>query len=114
MICALEHEWLQARDAATLERILASDFVHPVPSGVLLTRAQHIAWVVAHPRPESSKARFESLRVRFYGTTAIANGVVVAQAPGQAPRRTVFTDVFVYRDHRWQAVNAQENVVATQ
>jgi hypothetical protein len=25
--------------------------------------------------------------------------------------RTVFTDVFVWRDGRWQAVNAQENTV---
>jgi hypothetical protein len=108
----MEEEWLHARDASTLERILASDFVHPVPSGVFLTKVQHVAWAVAHPRPLSIQESFESLRVRLYGTTAIANGVVVAREPGHAPRRTIFTDVFVYRDHRWQAVNAQENPVA--
>lgn len=36
---ALEHARLQARDGMTLARILAPDFVHPVPSGAFLTRA---------------------------------------------------------------------------
>src|SRR5262249_17367677 len=66
-IRTLEQEWLQARDAATLDRILAPDFLHPVTSGELLTKDQHIAWVVGHPRPESTKVSFESLRVRLYG-----------------------------------------------
>jgi len=113
-IRALEQQWLNARDAATLQRILAADFVHPIAGGTLLTRSRHIAWVVAHPRPIDVKARFESLRVRLYGATAIANGIVVARAPGRPPARTIFTDVFVYRDRRWQAVNAQENMIEPQ
>lgn len=112
-IRTLEQEWLEARDAATLDRILAQDFLHPVTGGDVLTKDQHIAWVVGHPRPESTKVSFESLRVRLYGTVAIANGIVIARAPGQSPQRTVFTDVFVWRDQRWQAVNAQENPVGT-
>jgi hypothetical protein len=36
---ALENEWLAAEtDPAALDRILASDFLHPVPSGVELTK----------------------------------------------------------------------------
>lgn len=110
-IVALEHEWLQARDPAILDRILAADFVHPVPSGDLLTKAEHIAWVAAHPRPASTEVSFESLRVRVYGSMALANGIVIARSAGHPPRRTIFTDVFAYRDQRWQAINAQENVV---
>jgi hypothetical protein len=112
VIQALEQEWLQARDGATLERILAADFVHPVPSGALLTKAQHIAWVTTHPRPASTALSFETLRVRVYGSVALANGIVIARAPGHPPQRTVFTDVFVHRAGRWQAINAQENIVA--
>jgi hypothetical protein len=47
-----------------------------------------------------------------YGETAIANGIVEASdVPDDKPKRTVFTDVFVYRAGRWQAVNAQENAM---
>ncbi len=60
---AIERQWLASgHDSATLGRILAEDFVHPVAAGVFLTKAQHI-------------------------------------------------EVFVRRNGRWQAVNAQENAV---
>ena len=68
-LIAIERAWLNAEDAATLERI--------------------------------------------YGDVGIVNGVVVrTTSDGAAPRRTLFTDVFVYREGRWQAVNSQENEVA--
>ena len=100
----LEDEWLHARDAATLERILAPDFVHVVPSGDFLTKAQHIAWFRSHPTGGNPKSHLENMHVRTYGGVAIVNGTVVAP-----DHRSVFTDVFVLRDGRWQAVNAQEN-----
>lgn len=109
-IVRLEHEWLATRDSATLVRILAPDFEHPVPPGDVLTRAQHIHWDLTHPRPRGQKQRFASLTVRMYGSAAIANGVVViSDSTGRTVRRTLFTDVFVRRHGEWQAVNAQEN-----
>lgn len=45
----IENEWLEACDAATLQRILADDFVHPVPTGNFLDKAQHIAWYSKSP-----------------------------------------------------------------
>jgi hypothetical protein len=59
------------------------------------------------------------MRVRVYGDVGIVNGVVVTtdeKGPSRTGgdeevNRTVFTDVFVWRDGRWQAVNAQENAV---
>ena len=108
----LEHQWLAAQDAATLERILASDFVHPVPSGDFLTKAQHIDWVTKHPRPANLRFDFDRLDVRIYGNTGIANGSVVTKdSDGKEIARNVFTDVFVYHDGRWQAVNGQETDV---
>jgi len=113
-IVAIEHEWLNTYDAATLDRILARDFLHPVASGQFLTKQQHIDWTVAHPPPPTRKARFERLDVRLFGDVAIANGVVVTEGVAPAPTRSIFTDVFVERDGRWQAVNAQENEVRGQ
>ena len=111
-IRVLEEEWLHARDAATLDRILASDFVHAVPQGVFLTKAEHIDWYVKHLPPLTRQTRFDHLQVRIYGDTAIANGMVIASdKSGKESDRSIFTDVFVYRERRWQAVNAQENQV---
>jgi hypothetical protein len=103
----LEREWLAAEtDPAALDRILSSDFLHPVPSGLALTKQQHIDWAVKHPGPPDRKSRIEQLNIRLYGDVAIANGIVDDDS-----HRTIFTDVFAYRNGRWQAVNAQENAV---
>ena len=109
----LEQEWLQNEsDKPTLERLLADDFMHQVPTGLFLTKAQHIDWSVRHPRPANRKARFEKLDVRVYGDAAIATGIVVdTDANGGDARRSIFTDVFVRRNDRWQAVSAAENAV---
>jgi hypothetical protein len=113
-LVAIEQEWLNAPDAATLERILAPDFVHPVASGDFLTKAQHIEWFVKHPSPPSVKRRFDKMTVRLYGDVGVVTGTVVATDPqGDQEKTTIFTDVFVYRDGRWRAVNAQENPVAS-
>jgi hypothetical protein len=108
----LENEWLNANDAKTLDRILASDFVHPVPTGDFLTKAQHIDWFTKHPRPANLKARFERLDIRLYGDVGVANGIVVtSDENGEEIGRNVFTDVFSYRNGRWQSINGQENDV---
>ncbi|HEX6809226.1 MAG TPA: nuclear transport factor 2 family protein [Gemmatimonadaceae bacterium] len=112
-IVTLEHTWLASGDSAALERILAPDFLHPVFTGDIIDKSEHIAFVVKHPRPASVHERFERLDVRLYGTTAIATGIVDASHAGQAAvKRTVFTDVFLKRGGRWQAVSAQETEVA--
>ncbi|MFY9820578.1 MAG: nuclear transport factor 2 family protein [Thermoanaerobaculia bacterium] len=111
-LMALEKAWLDARDPAVLAPILAADFVHPVPSGDFLTRQQHLDWLAHHPPPADLQRKLDGMTVRFYGDTGIVTGTVVTSGPaGVEVRRSVFTDVFVFRDGRWQAVNAQENVV---
>jgi len=109
---SIEREWLaHESDQATLEQILAPDFAHPVSAGVMLTKQQHIDWAVHHPKPGDSVSRFLTLKIRIYGNVAIANGIVEQTRAGGDASRTIFTDVFVYRDSKWQAVNAQENAI---
>lgn len=111
-LTALENEWLTAVDSGTLERILARDFVHPVPSGRFLSKAEHIAWFTRHPEPPGLRNHFTRLDMRVYGDVGIVNGTVVAEDLNRREvSRTVFTDVFAYRDRRWQAINGQENAV---
>jgi hypothetical protein len=109
---AIEYQWLDAEhDRGALERILADDFLHPVPAGVFLTKAQHIDWAVAHPSPSDRQQRFDQMRIRIYGDVGLVAGVVISRGADGGEDRSVFTDVFVKRNGRWQAVNAQENGV---
>jgi len=112
-LIALENEWLKnEHNAAELEHILGADFLHPVVTGDVLTKTQHIQFSSTHlPAPDLTK-HFEDLQVRVYGDVGIVNGLVVTtNKDGNSAGKTVFTDIFVYRDGRWQAINAQENAV---
>jgi len=111
-VVAVEHRWLFVGDSAAMEQILAPDFLHPVSTGDILTKTQHIAYVAKHPRSPSVHKRFGRLDVRVYGSTAIATGVVdTAQDGKQGVRQTMFTDVFMKRAGQWRAVSAQETGV---
>lgn len=112
-LISLENEWLTGEhNAAVLERVLAADFVHPVMTGDFLTKSQHIFYTTKHLPPTNLKQRFDSLSVRLYGDVGIVNGIVVTSNElGKDVDRSIFTDVFAYRDGRWQAINAQENRV---
>lgn len=109
----LENDWLaNEHNAAKLEDILAADFVHPVLTGNFLTKQQHIFYTSKYAPPPNLKNRFGDLSVRVYGDVGIVNGIVVtSDENGKDVNKSIFTDVFVYRDGRWQAVNAQENQV---
>ena len=112
-LVAIENDWLKnEHNAAELERILASDFLHPVVTGDVLTKGQHIEYSSKHLPPTDRTSHFEGLQIRVYGDVGIVNGLVVTtNKKGDTVDKSVFTDVFVYRDGRWQAVNAQENAV---
>ena len=124
----VEHAWLEAlhrRDVKTLARILASEFIDSDWQGEAVPRAEYLRYFarpLARPGPAAAQ-RFEDTRVRFLanGDVAIVTGVVVtaAAAPSagsaagtpsgaKSVRRSRFTDVFVWRDSRWQAVTGQE------
>ena len=103
----LENHWLQVEnDPNALESILAPDFLHVVPIGSI-TKEEQLNFMRKHPAPEQrSERHFEDIHVRVYGSVGIVNGMVVEI--GTARRKTLFTDVFAYRDGKWQAVSAQE------
>ena len=104
----LENHWLEVEnDPNALEAILAPDFLHVVPAGII-TKDEQLTFMRRHPAPEQKPERhFEDMHVRVYGTVGIVNGIVVETGFG-GRRKTLFTDVFARRNGKWQAVNAQE------
>lgn len=103
----LEKHWLEVEnDPGALEAILAPDFLHVVPVGII-TKNEQLSFMHQHPSLEQASKHFEDMHVRVYGSVAIVNGVVVA-TDTRGTHKTLFTDVFAYREGKWQAVNAQE------
>jgi hypothetical protein len=122
-VMTVEHEWLTAlnrHDVTALARILGREFIDSDSLGDAVTRAQYLAYFarpVSQPAPRVEQ-RFVDTAVRFVdgGNVAMVTGVVItraAMAPKGASsadsvRHSRFTDVFVWRDGRWQAVTGQE------
>jgi hypothetical protein len=106
---AVEQRWLDhLADPAVVATLLADDFVHVLPGG-FISKAEHLEYLRAHPQAFAGTRRFSELRVRIYGETAVATGIVSTQpGDGGAARASAFTDVFVHRHGEWLAVNAQE------
>ena len=106
----LENRWLNAEDDPDLlESILADDFIHVLPFG-FVTKSEQLQYVRTNRASKRGTTKhFDDLRVRIFGDTGIVNGIVVATGADGNVRKTIFTDVFAYRQGRWRAVNAQES-----
>jgi ketosteroid isomerase-like protein len=113
----LEEKWLNAlnkADVNAIAEVLAEDFVRPAPDfDQFVNRADLLRYYRSHLSPQGSdQRRIEDMKVTVYGPTALARGVVTTRdSKGRVIRKLLFTDVFVWRAGKWQAVSAQENVV---
>ena len=116
-ITQLEDEWLTAlnnADVDAIAKILADDFVRPAPDpSRFVDKADLLSFYRSHlSRQGPDKARIENMTVTIYGHTALARGeLTTTDTGGRIIRRLLFTDIFVQRDGKWQAVSAQENPV---
>jgi len=106
-----EREWSEAykqHDKATLERILADDFIFTDPQGKVHNKAQYID-VALHE--EILSYNMSDLIVRVHGDTGIVIGAWNAKYRVDGKEQSVtlrFTDVVVKRDGRWQVVAAHD------
>jgi len=91
----LENHWLQVEhDPNALESVLAPDFLHVVPVGII-TKKEQLDFMRKHPSRDKSLKHFEGMHVRVYGNVAIVNGMVVAIS-GRGTHKTLFTDVCTF------------------
>jgi hypothetical protein len=108
-----EDRWvaaLQARDGAVLACCLAPDFADNNWQGVIVSRDEMLARL---PKRPPSRLQLTDVTVRLEGTTGIVRGLNTQIAPnGKVVGRVRFTDIFVWRAGRWQAIAAQETLVA--
>lgn len=111
-ILDLEHEIMTAirnKDAATLEPLLADDFIYRTHFGAEASKAEFLKSVAAFP-VEIVSITGDEVKASVYGETAVITGVQRAEARlpegGVEESAVAFTDVFVRRDGRWVMVLA--------
>jgi len=111
-ILALENQWataIERQDAAAFDQLAAEDFRFIGEDGHVLNRAQYIAARSHNPENVESAVQDE-IEVLQYGDAAIATGrSTVRGTRGSVPfvYRFRWTDVYVRRAGRWQAVLGQ-------
>jgi hypothetical protein len=104
----VSHRVLQAivrRDAAVLEELLDTEFVHLDAGGTRTPRGEFITTVLSSTYTVLD-AGFESLAVDVLGGLGVVNGVQRAEVSlGDGERvtsRSAFTDVFVATENGWR------------
>jgi ketosteroid isomerase-like protein len=113
-ILAIENQWataIERQDAAAFDRLAAEDFQFIDEDGRALDRAQYIAARSHNPEKVESAVQ-DQIEVRQYGDTAIATGrSIIRGTRARKPfvYRFRWTDVYVRRDGRWQAVSGHLN-----
>jgi ketosteroid isomerase-like protein len=113
----MERDWAQAlskNDLAAQERIVAADWMVTSDEGQLMTKAQSDAATKSGATKYTEFAA-DDMNVRVFGDTAVVTGRSTMK--GLRYGRNIsgqerFTDVFVRRGGRWQAVSTQVTRIA--
>jgi len=108
----LENEWTVANinaDKKKLNRILADDYVGTTSDGRAQGKANYLKTIQRDTSIQ--KWAFEDLKVSLKGDRASLTGVLRVEVQSQqgdiVPAAFRFTDKFVWRDNRWQAVSSE-------
>jgi ketosteroid isomerase-like protein len=108
----LEHTWADAlsrKDADTVVCLVADEFEDADVDGTLHTRSQMLAHI---PQRKPWTNHLTEMRAHVYGNFGFVRGLnEVVDPSGKVVARVRFTDVFTYREGRWQALAGHETLV---
>ena len=108
----IEQTWakaLQQHDADAVGCLVGEEFEDAGVDGSVHDRATMLAQV---PQRGPNRNRLEDMHAHLYGDAAYVRGInQVTDPSGKPVARVRFTDIFVYRGGRWQAVAGQETLV---
>jgi ketosteroid isomerase-like protein len=111
-LVALEHSWADAlsrKDVAAVSCMVADEFEDADVDGSLHTRAQALAHI---PERKPYTNRLTELRAHVEGDMGFARGLnEILDPSGNVVARVRFTDIFTYRDGRWQALAGHETLL---
>jgi Domain of unknown function (DUF4440) len=104
----IENEWSAANinaDKKKLQRILADDYVGTNLDGTMQGKADYIRDI--KPDPSIKHWDFDNLKLSLKRDRATLSGTVTLEVEGHDDVVLRFTDKFVWRDARWQAVGSE-------
>lgn len=108
----IEQSWaraLEQRDTAVLGCILAQEFEDAGTDGQLTDRATTLAKAAKHPE---LRHELSDLRAKVDGDFGYIRGLATAVNPqGKVVAKVRFTDVYAYREGRWQCVAGHESLL---
>jgi hypothetical protein len=113
-VFALEEEWTRAlvrRDSAAFKRLTTPGFVY-TEDNVVMNQRELINAVLTGDKVEW--AGNEGMKLHDYTPVAVVTGVLVVRArKNNKPytNRYRFTDTWLYRNGRWQAIAAQDYLI---
>jgi ketosteroid isomerase-like protein len=108
----LEQNWAQAltrHDADTVACMVAEEFEDADVDGSLHTRRQMLAHI---PQRKPGSNHLTEMRAHVEGSFGFVRGLnEVLDPSGKVVARVRFTDIFTYRDGRWQALAGHETLL---
>jgi ketosteroid isomerase-like protein len=108
----LEQNWaaaLSRKDAAAVACMVADEFEDADVDGSLHTRGQTLEHI-PHRKPGIN--HLSEMRAYVEGNSGFTRGLAtLVDASGKVVARVRFTDVFTYRDGRWQALAGHETLL---
>jgi ketosteroid isomerase-like protein len=109
----LEQNWaaaLSRKDADTVACMLAHEFEDADVDGSLHTRRETIEHI-PHKKPGTNQ--LSEMRAHVEGDFGFTRGLAtLLDTSGKVVARVRFTDIFTYRDGRWQALAGQESLLS--
>ncbi|HYP52791.1 MAG TPA: nuclear transport factor 2 family protein [Pyrinomonadaceae bacterium] len=103
----VENDWIRANikaDKEALDQILAEEYTGTMHDGTTQTKDEYLADI--KPDRTARSWSSEDVKLELEGDTAILSGVLIWNSTS-GTRRFRFTDTFVKRDGRWQAVASE-------
>jgi ketosteroid isomerase-like protein len=108
----LEHTWADAlsrKDVPAVACLVADEFEEVDSDGLLKTRNQMLGHI---PERKPGTNRLSEMRAHVEGNSGFTRGLAeLVDDAGKVVARVRFTDVFTYRDGRWQALVGQETLL---
>lgn len=109
IVMQLERDWSAAdlaKDAKTLDRILADDWQQTDYNGRLVTKAMVLA-DIKNSKVEVSTITNDERKIRVFGNVAIVTGRDTEKSVDHGNETSgtyVYTDIFLNRNGKWQVV----------
>jgi len=108
----LEQNWAAAlshKDVDSVACVVADEFEDADVDGSLHTRSQTLEHI---PNRKPGVNHLSEMHAHVEGNSGFTRGLAtLVDASGKVVARVRFTDVFTYRDGRWQALAGQETLL---